>query len=132
MVAFFWSPKKHIHHKSNPYGSRGLIKDFWIEAMRFCKKNIHIYNFINYNYWLPVTALHKSSSGRRVTSDPTYYIGCRSSVSLGESRPLSRFKQIGLVNKLKLLWHFSLKLFLTLPHSSIRHTLCQRSLFRRN
>jgi len=26
-----------IHHKSNPYVSRGLIKGLWNEAMCFCK-----------------------------------------------------------------------------------------------
>jgi len=36
-----------IHNKSNPYSSRGLIKAFWSEGMGFCKKNIHILNFIN-------------------------------------------------------------------------------------
>jgi len=25
--------------------------------MNFCKKNIHIYDFINYYHWLPVTSL---------------------------------------------------------------------------
>jgi len=36
--------------------------------MCFCKTNIHIHNFINYNDWLPVTAVRKSNSGERVTS----------------------------------------------------------------
>jgi len=41
---------------------------------------------------------------------PAHDVGCRSRVSLGESRHLSRFRQIGLGNKLKLLLHFSLKI----------------------
>jgi len=36
---------------------QGLMKAFWGKAMCFCKKNIHIYNFINYNHWLPVIIL---------------------------------------------------------------------------
>jgi len=31
-----------IHHESNTYDSRGLIKAFWSESMRFCKKNIFV------------------------------------------------------------------------------------------
>jgi len=32
-----------------------------MEAMHFFKKNIHMYNFKNYNLWRPVIAVHESS-----------------------------------------------------------------------
>ncbi len=43
--------------KSVPQCSRGLIKAFWSDLMRFCKENIHIKNCINRNLKLLLAAV---------------------------------------------------------------------------